>query len=77
LGEYTARAIEAFEPNVMWERHFLEVRKAAYEVTHSRRAGQAARDFDDFMQHEALTDDAASLTREIEIGASPQAQTPR
>jgi len=76
-GEYTARAIEAFEPNVMWERHFLEVRKAAYEVTHSRRASQAARDFDDFMQHEALTNDAASLTHEIEIGASPQAQTPR
>jgi hypothetical protein len=26
-GEYTARAIEALEPNVIWERHFLELRR--------------------------------------------------
>ena len=76
-GENTARAIEPFEPNIIWERHFLETRKAAYAATHSPRAEQARRDFDEFMQHETLTSDAAALTREIEIGAGQSGQTPR
>jgi hypothetical protein len=76
-GEHTARAIEAFEPNVIWERHFLEMRKAAYAAAHSPLAEQASRDLDEFMQHEALTNDASALTREIEIGATQPRQTPR
>jgi spermidine synthase len=76
-GEHAARAIEAFEPNIIWERQFLEIRKAAYAATQSPRAEQASRDFDEFMQYESLTNDAASLTREIEIGAVQPDQTPR
>jgi hypothetical protein len=76
-GGYTARAIEAFEPNVIWERNFLETRKAVYEAVHNPRAAPAARDFDEFMQREALTNDGESLTREIEIGAAQHGQTPR
>jgi predicted membrane-bound spermidine synthase len=68
-GEYTARAVEALEPNVIWDRHFLELRKAAYVSVNNPRSEQAARDLDDFMQSEALTTDTDALTREIEIGA--------
>jgi spermidine synthase len=76
-GEHTARAVEAFEPNIIWQRQFLEMRKAAYAAAHSPHAEQAGRDFDEFMQHEALTNDAAALTREIEIGAAQPGHTPR
>ncbi|MEY2543837.1 MAG: spermidine synthase [Verrucomicrobiota bacterium] len=76
-GEYTARAVEALEPNVIWDRHFLELRKAAYVSVNNPRSAQAARDLDDFMQSEALTTDTAALTREIEIGSGRQSHTPR
>ena len=69
-GQYTASAMETFEPNVMWERSFLEVRKACYEAVHSPRAEQAGRDLDDFMKGEALTTDLSTLTKEIEKGVS-------
>jgi spermidine synthase len=66
-GEKTAHAIEGLEPNVIWNRQFLEMRKAAYEAVHDPRATQAALDLDEFMQHETLTSDRTTLTRELEI----------
>jgi len=45
------------------------MRKVAYDETHNARAKQADDDFDDFMQLEALTNDPATLAREIEAGA--------
>jgi hypothetical protein len=72
-GPYTACALEVFEPNVMWVRSFLEMRKACYNAVHNPRAAQAARDLDDFMQHEALTTDVSALTREIEISSGDKA----
>ena len=68
LGQYTAPVIETFEPNVMWERNFLEVRKACYAAVHSPLAEQAAGDVDQFMNNEALTTDVSTLTKEIETG---------
>ena len=70
IGEHTARAIAALEPNVVWNRQFLEMRKTAYAAVHDWRAAQAARDLDEFMQHEALTNDQSALTREFEINNS-------
>src|SRR5207253_10480580 len=46
-GEYTFHAVEAFEPHVLWERRFLEVRKNCYAARHSPRAAQAQLDFDE------------------------------
>jgi spermidine synthase len=68
LGEHTATVIESFEPNVIWERTFLEVRKACYAAVHNPRAEQAAGDLDDFMNNEALTTDVSTLIREFETG---------
>lgn len=73
FGQYTASVVEGFEPNVMWGRNFLEVRKASYAATHNPRAAQAARDLDDFMQYEALTADVSALKREIEAGSAKKA----
>jgi len=73
LGQYTARVLETYEPNVIWERRFLEVRKACYAAIRSPRAEQAARDLDQFVNNEALTTDVPALTREIEIGAREKA----
>lgn len=69
FGQHTARAIEAFEPNIMWERNFLAVRKTAYAAVRNPRADGAARDLDEFMQSQALTGEVSSLTREIETTA--------
>ena len=63
LGDRTARSIAALEPHIPWNRQFLELRAAAYKSVHDPRADQAARDLDEFMQHEALTSDPAALTR--------------
>lgn len=64
-GEYTRAAIEAFEPHVLWTHKFLELRKVCYAATHSLRAEQASRDFDEFMKHEASTSDAVALAKAI------------
>ena len=57
LGQYTAAVIQTFEPNVMWERAFLEARKTSYEAVHSPLAAKAAHDLDEFIDNEALTTD--------------------
>jgi hypothetical protein len=66
FGERTIQALNALEPNIVWNRQFLEIRKNAYAAVHDPRADQAARDLDEFMQHEAVTSDAAALTKEFE-----------
>lgn len=65
-GQYTQTALEAFEPNVLWERKFLEIRKACYDAMNNPRAEQARRDLADFMAHEAATADLSALTQQIE-----------
>ena len=65
-GEHTLRALEAFEPHVVWARHFLEVRKTCYSALHDPRAEQASRDFDEFIKHEPSTADTSALTEKIE-----------
>jgi spermidine synthase len=64
-GQYTLPALEAFEPYVLWQRKFLQGRKITYNAAHSPRAGQANRDFDEFMRHEAATGDVFTLSKEI------------
>jgi spermidine synthase len=70
LGDYTSRAIEAFEPNVLWERRFLEIRRACYTATHSPQAKQARRELDDFMNEEAFTADVSALTKVLKSRSS-------
>jgi spermidine synthase len=68
-GYYTLPAIEAFEPHILWQKKFLEVRKACYSNLQNPRAAQASRDLDDFMRQEASTADVVALTEEIEQGS--------
>lgn len=75
-GQYTASVIETFEPNVIWERYFLEMRKASYAAVHSPRAERAARDLDQFMNEVALTADVSTLTREFETGVGEKKNEP-
>jgi hypothetical protein len=69
LADYTARAVEEFEPNIIWDRGFLQSRKASYAAVGSPRACRAAHDLDEFMQSEPLTTDIPAFTREIEIAS--------
>jgi len=69
LGDYTARAVEEFEPNIIWDRGFLQARTAAYAAVGGPLADQAAHDLDEFMQREPLTTDISAFTREIEIAS--------
>jgi spermidine synthase/MFS family permease len=74
FGERTLRVVSALEPNIVWNRPFLETRTNTYTAVHDPRAAQAAQDLNEFMQHEAFTSDAAALTKEFEknSGAAPQ-----
>lgn len=65
-GQDTLDAIKAFEPHVLWQRQFLEIRKDCYNALHDPRAAQAGRDLDNFMKREASTVDMATLAREIQ-----------
>ena len=65
-GTYTQTALAAFEPDVLWERNFLEARKACYSALHSPLAAKATRDLDDFREHEASTANIAALTRQLQ-----------
>jgi spermidine synthase len=62
-GKYTASALAPFEPNVMWERAFLQVRSDCYNATNSPRAAKASRDLEEFMNNEAFTEDVSAVTR--------------
>lgn len=74
FGDRTVRALNALEPSIVWNRQFLETRKNAYAAVQDPRAIQAAHDLDEFMRHEALSSDAAALTKEFEknSGAAPK-----
>ena len=69
-GDYTTPVIEALEPHVIWERKFLEIRKARYAAIDSPRLQQAARDLDEFLQREAFTGDVSALRKAIQIGSA-------
>jgi spermidine synthase len=69
-GKYTASALANFEPDVLWERKFLEVRSNCYRAINSPRAAQAKRDLDEFMNNEAFTADSSALTRIFDARAS-------
>jgi hypothetical protein len=70
LTEYTPPIVEAFEPHVLWEYPFLQVRKACYKDANNPRAERATRDFDEFMKHQASTSDVKALAKEIETRAT-------
>jgi hypothetical protein len=55
-GQYTRAALEAFEPYILWQRKFLQLRKECYRGANSPLAAQAALDFDEFMEHETSPD---------------------
>jgi len=65
-GNNTRDALKAFEPHILWQREFLEIRKKCYAALRDPRAAQASRDFESFMQREAATLDVATLAREIQ-----------
>jgi hypothetical protein len=81
-GNYTLPVLEAFEPHVLWQHRFLEVRRDCYIALHNPRAEQAKRDFDEFMKHEASTADVSALAKEIQThsgekeGDGSSSQTP-
>jgi hypothetical protein len=62
-GKCTAAALRAFEPNLVWQRKFLEIRKTCYENMRDPRAATARSDLDEFITQQAFTADAAALTR--------------
>jgi hypothetical protein len=62
-GKYTASALAPFEPNVMWERTFLQIRSDCYNSISSPRADKAKRDLEEFMNNEAFTQDVSAVTR--------------
>jgi hypothetical protein len=65
-GEYTAQALENFEPHVLWVRRFLELRKDCYVGLHHPLAPQALRDLDEFRKHQISLADVSSLAKEGE-----------
>ena len=69
-GNYTQELLHQYEPHVLWERKFLEVRKDCYNATHDSKTAQANRDFDEFIKYQAARADVASLTKEIETRAA-------
>jgi hypothetical protein len=69
-GNYTQELLQQYEPHVLWEQKFLEVRKDCYNATHHPKAAQANRDFDDFMKHQAGRADVTNLTKDIETRAA-------
>jgi spermidine synthase len=75
-GEYTLRALEPFEPNIVWQRKFLQTRKDCYSALHHPRLWQATRDLDDFIKHETSMSDVSRLldaidSRSEEMEANP------
>jgi hypothetical protein len=77
-GEKTLNAIASYEPNVVWRRQFLELRKECYAAVKNARAEQATDDLNEFMRHEAASGDVFTLTKAIKdrvIGGEVQART--
>ena len=64
-GEYTARALENFEPHVLWIRKFLEVRKDCYAALHHPLAQRALRDLNEFQKHQSSLADVSSLAKDV------------
>src|ERR1700730_12525063 len=75
-GENTRAAIEAFEPHILWQRQFLQVRKDCYSALGNPRAEQARRDFEEFMKNEASTADVTALTKKIKSHTETSNQSP-
>ena len=69
-GRYTHPVVEGFEPHVIWERPFLELRKACYTAVNDARAEQAKSDLDEFMQYESATSTISKLTKALEARSS-------
>ena len=53
FSEYTRKAVESFEPDVPWDRNFLEVRRNCYRALSDPRTAKAEADFARFMSTEA------------------------
>ena len=70
-GTNTAAAVAAYEPNVIWQRRFLEIRKACYARTNDPRAAKAARDLDNFVTNQAFTSDTDALARVFKSSSHP------
>ncbi|MEP7015367.1 MAG: fused MFS/spermidine synthase [Verrucomicrobiota bacterium] len=70
IGPHTGLALAPFEPNVMWEKKFLQIRKAFYIATNDSRASRADRDLNRFMTDEAFTADVSALTRALNSAPS-------
>lgn len=68
-GEYTRKAIESFEPNIPWDRQFLQVRRDCYRALGDPRAAQAERDLAKFMQAEPQPIEPAGESRTSEANA--------
>jgi len=64
-GEKLHAAVEAFEPHVLWQKEFLQVRKDCYSAFHDPRATQAERDLEEFRRNETATADVSAMTKSI------------
>src|SRR6266404_617997 len=52
LGEETRKAVAAFEPDALWDRQFLEIRRNCYRALQDPRAPKAERDLIRFIRNE-------------------------
>ena len=68
-ARYTREVIEGFEPNIIWDREFLEAREACYKALNDPRAEQARRDLDEFFRYESFTADVSALKKAFETRA--------
>ena len=51
-SEYTRKAVAAFEPDVLWERQFLQTRRDCYRTLGDPLAAKAERDLAAFIKAE-------------------------
>jgi hypothetical protein len=54
VGPFTAEALTAFEPHIVWEANFLTTRLECYRAIGSVLAAGAQRDLDDFVANEPV-----------------------
>ena len=61
-GSRVQAVLKTFEPDVRWERRFLELRRTCYELMHDALAGRAERDLREFLRLESSSVAGFGLT---------------
>ena len=61
FSDYTRKAVASFEPDVPWEREFLEIRRNCYQALLDPRAATAERDLSQFLKGDPEPFDSANV----------------